>query len=309
METTDSGEPKALVLGDGDLSFSAALNAEGLRLTATTLESREDLVRRYANAGAHIAALEGAGARVLHGVDATRLRETLPGDVGSLFHRIIFNFPYQAFGGIKGLRRLLAAFLEEAAALLAPDGVIEVALCAGQGGTAKDRQARGWANSWRAPLVAARQGLALAGVDDWHPPAREGFRYAPLREPGNKDAAGGAGGKGFPTDGALVHRFVRCRRAVCGSSGEVGEYSERLVVAQAAMLAVSPFPEASWHEEDDEDRGTRYGPRHPRFRPGQRARLCCPHGLSPGALCTAAREVRKRDPWPLGSPRRWRSRP
>ncbi|CAJ1372038.1 unnamed protein product [Effrenium voratum] len=142
METTDSGEPKALVLGDGDLSFSAALNAEGLRLTATTLESREDLVRRYANAGAHIAALEGAGARVLHGVDATRLRETLPGDVGSLFHRIIFNFPYQAFGGIKGLRRLLAAFLEEAAALLAPDGVIEVALCAGQGGTAKDRQAR-----------------------------------------------------------------------------------------------------------------------------------------------------------------------
>ena len=47
----------------------------------------------------------------------------------------------EAFGGIKGLRRLLGSFLEEAAPLLSSDGCIEVTLCAGQGGTAVDSAA------------------------------------------------------------------------------------------------------------------------------------------------------------------------
>ncbi|CAK9068153.1 unnamed protein product [Durusdinium trenchii] len=151
---------RVLVLGDGDLSFSAALHesAPDLRMVATTFESREELLRRYACAHEHIAALEEAGAIVLHEVDATRLQTFSGGD--GTFQRIIFNFPYQAFGGIKGLRRLLGQFFEGARLLLSLDGCIEVALCAGQGGTSLDG-ARGWAGSWRVPLLAARAQLAL----------------------------------------------------------------------------------------------------------------------------------------------------
>ncbi|OLQ04295.1 Ferredoxin-fold anticodon-binding domain-containing protein 1 [Symbiodinium microadriaticum] len=241
---------KVLVVGDGDLSFSAALSTSGvdLRLTATTLESREDLLRRYARSREHIDALEEAGAIVLHAVDATCLQQHLRGKTELSFDRIIFNFPYQATGGIKGLRRLLGAFLGDAAGLLAADGVIEVALCAGQGGTAADGpRLRGWAGSWRVPLLAARAGLALAGVDAWMPPRSHRFHYAPLREPGNKDAAGGAGGKAFPTEGALLHRFVcRPRAPVALVSSDLAK--DRIAAAKQVLRRElrARDVEASW---------------------------------------------------------------
>jgi len=234
---------KVLVVGDGDLSFSAALSTSelDLRLTATTLESREDLLRRYARSREHIGALEEAGAIVLHAVDATCLQQHLQGKTELSFDRIIFNFPYQATGGIKGLRRLLGAFLADAAGLLAADGVIEVALCAGQGGTAADGpRLRGWAGSWRVPLLAAHAGLALAG-----------FHYAPLREPGNKDAAGGAGGKAFPTEGALLHRFVWRPRASLAPAQVLSDLAKDRIAASKQVLKSELHArdvEASWQE-------------------------------------------------------------
>eukprot|EP00434_Breviolum_minutum_P003789 symbB.v1.2.003335.t1/scaffold172.1/size290804/1 len=168
---TRTSNQRVLVLGDGDLSYSAALYElqPELRLVATTLESREDLVRRYRLAASHIDALEKAGALVLHEVDATRLVETLVPGVASSerFHRIVFNFPYQVPGGIKDLRRLLSGFLEEAAKLLTVDGVVEVPLCPGQGGSGIDPSERGWAGSWRVPLLAAKASFALESWGPW----------------------------------------------------------------------------------------------------------------------------------------------
>ncbi|CAK9100136.1 unnamed protein product [Durusdinium trenchii] len=243
---------RVLVLGDGDLSFSAALHesAPDLRMVATTFESREELLRRYACAHEHIAALEEAGAIVLHEVDATRLQTFSGGD--GTFQRIIFNFPYQAFGGIKGLRRLLGQFFEGARLLLSLDGCIEVALCAGQGGTSLDG-ARGWAGSWRVPLLAARAQLALICVEPWVPPKAHRFHYRPMREPGNKDSFGGGGGKAFPTDGALLHRLRHCPRPQLAPRGTRAEalygtlYGQRLQAAAQALTM--NLPEAQWQSE------------------------------------------------------------
>eukprot|EP00439_Symbiodinium_sp_Y106_P050893 s359_g6.t1 len=264
---------KVLVVGDGDLSFSAALSTSelDLRLTATTLESREDLsgcrglhrdlwlccqdlLRRYARSREHIGALEEAGAIVLHAVDATCLQQHLQGKTELSFDRIIFNFPYQATGGIKGLRRLLGAFLADAAGLLAADGVIEVALCAGQGGTAADGpRLRGWAGSWRVPLLAAHAGLALAGL-------------APLgeRASGCKDYefSGIFRWQGLRDclqlkqfwkwhEGALLHRFVWRPRASLAPAQVLSDLAKDRIAASKQVLKSELHArdvEASWQE-------------------------------------------------------------
>mmetsp|Transcript_56563 Transcript_56563/g.177640 ORF Transcript_56563/g.177640 Transcript_56563/m.177640 type:complete len:530 (+) Transcript_56563:86-1675(+) len=215
--------PLVLVLGDGDLGYSAALCASGAvppcRLIATTLEAEEDLQRRYARTGAHLESLRQAGALVLHGVDATSLAETLlprlplPEGVGpGIFSLARFNFPH-CRGGLKSFRNLLGSTMASVAPMLAPGGEFEVALLAGQGGTPADgEQLRAWGDSWHCPLLGARAGLALVRVDSWAAPSG----YVSQREPGNRDSGGRE--KSFFTGGSLVHVFAPRERASFPSS-------------------------------------------------------------------------------------------
>ena len=67
---------RVLIVGDGDLSYSLALQrafGSVIELTATVLPSAQELVATYANAAANAAELEGCGAAVRYGVDATAL--------------------------------------------------------------------------------------------------------------------------------------------------------------------------------------------------------------------------------------------
>lgn len=68
-----NADDNILLVGEGDLSFAASLveHHKCLYLTATVYEdSRDALVEKYPHVVEKIAAIEGAGARVLYGVDA-----------------------------------------------------------------------------------------------------------------------------------------------------------------------------------------------------------------------------------------------
>ena len=124
---TVGGAPcrRVLCLSDGDLSCSAALADAGVDVTATTLDTRDDLHRKYgADAAACFDRLGAVG-----GVDATA-----PGDLGGAFDRVICNFPHApGKQNIRRNRELLHAVC--AAAPLAPGGELLVALDGGQGGS------------------------------------------------------------------------------------------------------------------------------------------------------------------------------
>ena len=93
-------------------------------MTATTLDTRDDLHRKYGEEAA--ARFDRLGA--VGGVDATA-----PGDLGGAFDRVIFNFPHApGKQNIRRNRELLHAVC--AAAALAPGGELLVALDGGQGG-------------------------------------------------------------------------------------------------------------------------------------------------------------------------------
>ena len=123
---TITGAPsrRVLCLGDGDLSCSAALADAGVDITATTLDTRDDLRRKYGEEAA--ARFDRLGA--VGGVDATR-----PPDFGEAFDRVIFNFPHApGKQNIRRNRELLHAVC--AGAPLAPGGELLIALDGGQGG-------------------------------------------------------------------------------------------------------------------------------------------------------------------------------
>lgn len=124
-----------LVLGDGDLSFSTALMAiiDPTQIIATVLEDDDnELARKYpATIPLNVASLRDSSARLLLGVDATKLslkylsgKLDLKIDRIPLFTRLVFNFPHTGEGikdrahNIRAQQKLILAFLDAAAGLL-----------------------------------------------------------------------------------------------------------------------------------------------------------------------------------------------
>ena len=88
---------RILLLGEGDFSFAAALAllwSDASSITATAFDDEAATLSKYATAGDNIETLRSLGAKVLFGVDATRLntvaqlRQEKKG-----FDRVVFNFP------------------------------------------------------------------------------------------------------------------------------------------------------------------------------------------------------------------------
>ena len=150
---------KTLLVGEGDLSFGAALAVAwgaAENLTATVFDDEATAARKYAAAAENASTLRALGARVLYGVDATRL----PGGSKALraggFDRVVFNFPH-AGAGIKDQKRnietnqaLLRGFFTTAPALLASGGEIHVTLAHGPP-----------YDSWDCVLIAKLAGLRV----------------------------------------------------------------------------------------------------------------------------------------------------
>ncbi|KAL8152557.1 hypothetical protein V2J09_010317 [Rumex salicifolius] len=131
-------DQKILLVGEGDFSFASSLASSfrsASNITATSLDSREAVIRKYSNGKKNLLELEDVGALVLHQIDAHSLDEH-PRLRHKLFDRIVFNFPHA--GGVYGScnetvswyidchRRVVSGFLEEAKNKLTSDGEVHV---------------------------------------------------------------------------------------------------------------------------------------------------------------------------------------
>jgi hypothetical protein len=196
-----------LVVGDGDLSFSAGLARElastrgtdgkaasgstSMRLIASVLENQDTHRKVYNNSNRHTGAILSCHAnnRVSFGVDATQLSTHFPQEQ---FERIIFNFPHwRGKANNRYNRQLLDQFLQSAVTVLKKnDGEIHIALCQGQGGV-EATTIEEWRRSWMVHMYAAQHGLLLRRVEPFQPAydlsSRRGFDHsfstgdAPLR--------------------------------------------------------------------------------------------------------------------------------
>ncbi|DBA02234.1 TPA: hypothetical protein N0F65_007644 [Lagenidium giganteum] len=151
----DAGAPAAtervgvLTLGDGNFSYSLALQKKQLQkiaLTATSFDTLDELRRKYPETERICAQLRELNAHVLHGIDATNVRVSLSNCIASInestevggakalqvFDRVVFNHPHCGEENVKRHRSLLSHFFASAQDVLAVDGELHVTLAADQ---------------------------------------------------------------------------------------------------------------------------------------------------------------------------------
>nr|GMC53663.1 heavy metal-associated isoprenylated plant protein 41-like [Ipomoea batatas] len=124
-----------LLVGDGDFSFSLCLaNSFGSasNILASSLDSYDEVTKKYKDAKSNLEKLQHLGATILHGVDAIKMK--LHTDLRMRkFDRIIFNFPHAGFHGkednvrlIQMHRELIRGFFRNASGMLRAYGEIHV---------------------------------------------------------------------------------------------------------------------------------------------------------------------------------------
>ncbi|KAK2638740.1 hypothetical protein Ddye_026535 [Dipteronia dyeriana] len=126
---------KILLVGEGDFSFSLSLAlAFGYanNICASSLDSCDEVIKKYKNGKSNLCTLVNMGAFVLHRVNATKMKSH-PDLQMRWFDRIVFNFPHAGFYGKEhnnhmiGMHRdLLNGFFENASTMLRNNGEVHV---------------------------------------------------------------------------------------------------------------------------------------------------------------------------------------
>ncbi|XAR65774.1 hypothetical protein NMG60_11010016 [Bertholletia excelsa] len=126
-----SSSQRILLVGEGDFSFSLCLArafASARNMVATSLDTQQELVKKYSNGIGNVRELEEMGCVVLCGLDATKMSQHFFLRT-QRFDRIVYNFPHVGFiypeaNGcqIKLNKRLVKGFLANAKVLLRKEG-------------------------------------------------------------------------------------------------------------------------------------------------------------------------------------------
>ncbi|KGN44113.1 hypothetical protein Csa_016117 [Cucumis sativus] len=145
------------------LCLSTPGNPSHVRLLTPARSGSNDVVTRYKNARLNLTILNGLGASVLHGVDATKMKYHTDLHMRK-FDRIIFNFPHAGFFGrgdshlmIRMHNRLVRHFVKNASRMLRVNGEIHV-----------DHKTKPPFSDWNIVQLAYQNSLTLIGCADFN---------------------------------------------------------------------------------------------------------------------------------------------
>ncbi|KAA8497183.1 25S rRNA (uridine-N(3))-methyltransferase [Porphyridium purpureum] len=183
-----SSRQRILLLGEADLSFTAALLA-GLgvssNIVATCFESEATLNEKYSAFAARRDALLSAGVEIKYEVDATCLHEP-QGGIGpdretSRFDVCVFNFPHVGGGSLKEDRvaniQMLSGFFassRQTACLAKPRARVHVVL-----------RSTAFYDSWDVCSIAKQAGLRFLNKEPFEVDAFEQLGYCAVRTSGD----------------------------------------------------------------------------------------------------------------------------
>lgn len=194
---------RVLVLGDGNLSYSLGLGERltGAQLLATSYDDSQEIFTKYTESHATVARLEALGprVRVLHGVDALDIQESLRraqaqgvkkgrrsgpqeeqergvasataakkdserAEALTVFDHVVFNHPHTGWEDMHRHTALLAHFLESCKAVLAPASPTK----GQEGGQAHVTLAGDQCKRWKLFETAERLGYELRHICDFY---------------------------------------------------------------------------------------------------------------------------------------------
>ncbi|VVB01441.1 unnamed protein product [Arabis nemorensis] len=132
-----SNKQQILPVGEGDFSFSLFLAksfGSATNITATSLDTREELERKYEDAKKNVEELETLGCTVVHSVDVHSMDTNYRVGRSIMYDRIIFNFPHAGFifgresdsYTIMNHKEVVRGFFASARELVKDDGEIHV---------------------------------------------------------------------------------------------------------------------------------------------------------------------------------------
>ena len=274
----DTNRTRVLFVGDGDFSLSKAFaktKATSCVVVATSLSTKSEIEQNW-KGYENVRELENLPnvERVAHGIDATNtedmMRSLSPNDdqqhqrakrADAAADAIIFAFPHlPGKGKISKNRELLRNFLLAAKdeRVMRPNGVCEVALAPGQGGTFVDgdESRTMYGDTWKAYDMGADVGMALIECERFDEEKWRERSYKPTGHWRGMDDS-----RSFRVSNAVVHRFKR-EEEVSESDGSCSRFQRKeerftrdVSLAIEKKLVGASAEESEDKNKDDEENG------------------------------------------------------